>query len=55
MDLRVYLDEDGLHFDFYDHDGVNATNKFIIYFSFFPSSKALSALHFENPGALKID
>ena len=30
MDLRVYLDEDGLHFDFYDHDGVNATTlKFI--------------------------
>ena len=30
LDLRVYLDEDGLHFDFYDHDGVNATTlKFI--------------------------
>ena len=30
MDLRVYLDEDGLHFDYYDHDGVNATTlKFI--------------------------
>ena len=30
MNLRVYLDEDGLHFDFYDHDGVNATTlKFI--------------------------
>ena len=25
MDLRVYLDNDGLHFDFYDHDGCNAT------------------------------
>jgi len=25
MDLRVYLDDDGLHFDYYDHDGVNAT------------------------------
>lgn len=25
MDLRVYLDEDGLHFDFYDHDGCDAT------------------------------
>ncbi|WP_333603867.1 hypothetical protein [Lactobacillus acetotolerans] len=25
MDLRVYLDEGGLHFDYYDHDGVNAT------------------------------
>jgi len=30
MDLRVYLDEAGLHFDYYDHDGVNATTlKFI--------------------------
>ena len=30
MNLRVYLAEDGLHFDFYDHDGVNATTlKFI--------------------------
>ena len=25
MDLRVYLDNDGLHFDFYDHDGCNET------------------------------
>ena len=25
MDLRVYLDNDGLHFDFCDHDGCNAT------------------------------
>ena len=24
-DLRVYLDNGGLHFDFYDHDGCNAT------------------------------
>ena len=23
-DMRVYLDDDGLHFDYYDHDGVNA-------------------------------
>ena len=30
MDLRVYLDKDGLHFDFYDHDGCDATTlKFI--------------------------
>ena len=30
MGLRIYLDQGGLHFDYYDHDGVNATTlKFI--------------------------